>query len=43
MNSKGIALNYYFKGHSYKIQGDYRRIDDAEDVDVFRVQMQFAF
>jgi phosphate-selective porin len=47
VDSKGIALNYYFKGHSYKIQADYRRIDDktddAEDVDVFRVQMQFAF
>ena len=45
--AKGIAINYYFDKHSYKIQADYRQIDnktdDLEDLEVFRLQMQFSF
>jgi phosphate-selective porin len=47
VDSKGIAINYYFDKHAYKIQADYRQIekktDSLEDLNVFRVQMQFAF
>ncbi|MEM6456990.1 MAG: porin [Acidobacteriota bacterium] len=42
----GVALSYYMSKHNYKIQGDYRQIEDElADVtdDQFRVQIQFAF
>jgi hypothetical protein len=43
----GIASNYYFSGHDYKLQADLRKIDDRstadEDEVEVRVQMQFTF
>jgi hypothetical protein len=44
---EGVALSYYISEHTYKVQGDYRRLADdanpAADTDEIRLQMQFVF
>jgi len=42
----GVAMSWYFNKHAYKVQGDYRQVeDDAKNTtdDEFRVQLQFLF
>jgi len=46
-NEYGLAINYYFVGHKYKLQGDVLRLEnDADpslDTDQGRLQLQIAF
>jgi phosphate-selective porin len=42
----GVAASYYFSKHSYKVQGDFRQLEDdlrGTDSDEFRLQLQIAF
>ena len=43
----GVAVSYYIRGHDYKVQSDYRRIeldaDPTRDTDEVRFQFQFVF
>ncbi len=42
----GVALGYFYNKHNYKLQGDYRRLENeaaGTQFDEFRVQLQFIF
>ncbi len=43
---KGVAMNWFFNKHAYKIQSDYRQVENnktKQTNDEFRVQLQFIF